>query len=603
MPEPGVAIIIGALTSLLAHSVGHSDLATRFDANFFFWYLLPPLIFQAGFSQDRLPFFKNWCVIMLFANVGTVISAVLFGYCIFYLGQANLLVQLSFMECLSFGALVSATDPVSTLSIFADLNVDLSLQAIVYGSSAIDDAIAIVMFRSFEKYIFVEYVSTEVFVTIAVYLVTTLIASSVTGALLGAFAAFIIKLSIVEKDNKAIICFIIGLIYISYFSCAIIDMSGIISCIFTAISLKYFLEIGKILEKEEIKSVMTVLSIFAYFIEKLVFFFIGMSAVAKLYSLGAAEDFSFMGWSIFLSIVSRMASIYPLSFLANCFNGYSSFWPFYPTCSCSPFSFLSSPVTEIAVVSPDGIKLDIKSLEELELKPELLPQQNLEGLNQSIDDEDDTIAPSYIDIRNQHMIVFAGLRGPIAYAAAELFPTECKYYRTVYFATLAIVLLNIFVSGSLTPTALHMLGIPYDKNRGTSPDENLKSSKVGNSGRDGELKDEYHFDELPRTNVESMDVDVEDNDIISLSDFIPNRTDNNRSVRRLVCIDDCKTFDIENCSRKDVTRSNDKTKCPSNGIKKYSGKYFNIVFMKWFLIIERKYIIPAFRFKKRELIL
>ena len=96
-------------------------------------------------------------------------------------------------------------------------------------------------------------------------------------------------------------------------------------------------------------------------------------------------------------------------------------------------SFLSSPVTEIPDVSPDGINVDIKTPEELEPKPELLPQQNLEGLNQSIDDEDDTIAPTYIDIRNQHMIVSAGLRGPIAYAATELFPTECKYYRTAFY--------------------------------------------------------------------------------------------------------------------------------------------------------------------------
>ena len=602
VPEPGVAVIMGALISLLAHSVGHSDLASRFDSNFFFWYLLPPLIFQAGFTQDRLPFFRNWCSILLFANIGTVISTVLFGYGIFYLGQVNLLVPLSFMESLCFGALVSATDPVSTLSVFADLNVDPSLQAIVYGSSAIDDAVAIVMFRSFEKYILVDYVETEVFVTIAVYLITVLVASSLIGVLLGTFAAFLIKINIVEGDHKAIICFIVGLIYISYFSCTILDMSGIISCIFTAISLKYFLDIGEIMEKEEMKSVMVILSVFAYFIETLVFFCIGMSVVAKIYSLGAAEDFSFMGWSILLALLSRVASIYPLSYLSNYFNGYISFWSCIPSFSCSPLSFLSVPCRKSPDVSPYGSNADIKSPEDLEPMPELLAQQNQEELNQSIDDEDDTIAPSYIDIRNQHMIVFAGLRGPIAYAAAELFPTSSGHYRTVYLATLAIVLLNIFVSGSLTPTALYMLGIPYDKNRGTSPQKNLQSPEVVNSDRvwepDGDEK--YNYDEMPRRNVESMNADIENNDNISINGIIPNCSDNHSTVTSIVNTDDRETSDIENCVKKDKKRSDDITKCPRTGTKKYSGKNFNIIFMKWFSNFERKHIIPAFRREKES---
>lgn len=595
VPEPGVAVIVGALISLLTYSVGHSDLATTFDANFFFWYLLPPLIFHAGFSQNRLPFFKNWCVITLFANVGTVVSTVLFGYCIFYLGQANLIVPLSFMECLCFGALVSATDPVSTLSVFADLNVDPSLQAIVYGSSAIDDAVAIVMFRSFEKYIFEEYVATEVFVTIAVYLITSLVVSSVIGVLWGAIAAFIIKHNVVETDNKAIVCFIIGLIYISYFSCTILDMSGIISCIFTAISLRYFLEIGEIIKEEEMKSVTAVLSIFAYFIETLVFFCIGMSAASKSHLLGASEDLSFMGWSIFLAIFSRAASIYPLSYFANYINGYISFWSCFPTCSCSLFPFHTSTDTDSPDASPD-------SFEDPESKPESMPSQNVDELeNQSIDDEDEDeiIAPTYIDMRHQHMIVFAGLRGPIAYAASELFPTESKYYRTVYFATLAIVLSNIFISGSLTPCALNILGIPYNRTKRTLLKEVLEPPKVENSNRMGEVEgdEKYYHDEMPRTNLESMNVDIEDNDEISLSDIIPNSTDNNSTVRRVVNIGYCETSDIEICGKKDDTSSNNKKKCPRAGIKKYSGKHFNICFMNWFTSFERKYIIPAYRCK------
>ena len=202
-------------------------------------------------------------------------------------------------------------------------------------------------------------------------------------------------------------------------------------------------------------------------------------------------------------------------------------------------------------------------------------------------------------MRHQHMIVFAGLRGPIAYAAAELFPTESKYYRTVYFATLAIVLSNIFISGSLTPSALNILGIPYDRSKRTLLEENLKTPKVENSNRMGEVEgdEKYYHDEMPRTNLESMNVDIEDNNKISLIDIIPNSTNNNTTVRRVVNIDYCETSDIEICGKKDDTSSNHKKKCSRAGIKKYSGKHFNIYFMNWFTSFERKYIIPAYRCK------
>ena len=49
--------------------------------------------------------------------------------------------SLSFMECLAFGALISATDPVSTLAVFADMHVEPNLFAIVFGEAVLNDAV------------------------------------------------------------------------------------------------------------------------------------------------------------------------------------------------------------------------------------------------------------------------------------------------------------------------------------------------------------------------------------------------------------------------------------------------------------------------------
>jgi sodium/hydrogen exchanger 8 len=43
--------------------------------------------------------------------------------------------SLQLAECLTFGALISATDPVSTLAVFAELKVDPNLFYLVFGES------------------------------------------------------------------------------------------------------------------------------------------------------------------------------------------------------------------------------------------------------------------------------------------------------------------------------------------------------------------------------------------------------------------------------------------------------------------------------------
>jgi sodium/hydrogen exchanger-like protein 6/7 len=53
---------------------------------------------------------------------------------------------------MTFGALISATDPVTVLAIFHDLHVDPTLYSIVFGESGLNDATSIVLFSTMEKF-------------------------------------------------------------------------------------------------------------------------------------------------------------------------------------------------------------------------------------------------------------------------------------------------------------------------------------------------------------------------------------------------------------------------------------------------------------------
>lgn len=46
---------------------------------------------------------------------------------------------------MAFGSLIAATDPVSVLAIFSSLGADRNLNAIIFGESVLNDAVAIVL--------------------------------------------------------------------------------------------------------------------------------------------------------------------------------------------------------------------------------------------------------------------------------------------------------------------------------------------------------------------------------------------------------------------------------------------------------------------------
>ena len=55
------------------------------------------------------------------------------------------MLSFDFTDCLLFGALISATDPVTTLAIFQDKNVDLNLYSMIFGESVLNDAVSIIL--------------------------------------------------------------------------------------------------------------------------------------------------------------------------------------------------------------------------------------------------------------------------------------------------------------------------------------------------------------------------------------------------------------------------------------------------------------------------
>lgn len=108
--------------------------------------LLPPIIFESGYNMNKKSFFKNVGAVLMFSFIGTFIAIFSSSVMFWAIGKTPLSPEFSWKEAFAFGSLISATDPVSVLATFKEMNADADLYAIIFGESIFNDAVAIVMY-------------------------------------------------------------------------------------------------------------------------------------------------------------------------------------------------------------------------------------------------------------------------------------------------------------------------------------------------------------------------------------------------------------------------------------------------------------------------
>lgn len=133
LPESLVIVFLGAVIGLFMRMLPTEDMKSveSFSPTMFFLVLLPPIIFESGYNLHKGNFFTNLGSILLFAIVGTTISALVVGGGVYLLGMADIVYKLNFVQSFAFGSLISAVDPVATLAIFQALDVDPVLNMLV----------------------------------------------------------------------------------------------------------------------------------------------------------------------------------------------------------------------------------------------------------------------------------------------------------------------------------------------------------------------------------------------------------------------------------------------------------------------------------------
>ncbi|XP_022771028.1 sodium/hydrogen exchanger 2-like isoform X4 [Durio zibethinus] len=245
--ESIIALAIGLCTGIviLFTTEGQRSHLLVFNEELFFIYLLPPIIFNAGFQVKKKQFFHNFVTIILFGAVGTLISFVIISIGTMKLfkkldiGFLDIGDYLDYFLLLALGAIFSATDSVCTLQVLNQDETPL-LYSIVFGEGVVNDATSIVLFNAIQKFD-LSHITSSIFMEFMGNFLYFFITSTLLGVAVGLVSAYIIKkLYIGRHSTDREVSLMILMAYLSYMMAELFDLSSILTVFFCGIVMSHY---------------------------------------------------------------------------------------------------------------------------------------------------------------------------------------------------------------------------------------------------------------------------------------------------------------------------------------------------------------------------
>lgn len=262
--------------------------------NLLFTILLPPLIFEAAFSLNWELLRKDLPVVLVLATVGVVLSVA-----VTTVGMV-LLAHWPWESAIVFGALISATDPVSVIATFKEAKARGRLLLLIESESLFNDGTAAVLFA-----ICVIAISGDALTPLEVSgrLALTFSGSMVCGAMV-AFAALLLAGR--TEDHLVELTFTTVAAYGSFLLAEHLHLSGVLATLVAGLvlgnahAMRFISEAGR----EAIQSFWDYAA------------FVASSMVFLLIGVRVGRQHFFGGWlpmalAIVLVMVSRALAVYP----------------------------------------------------------------------------------------------------------------------------------------------------------------------------------------------------------------------------------------------------------------------------------------------------
>ena len=289
-----------------------------FSGEVFFMVFLPPIMFNSGYELKRELFFRHIKPIISFAVIGTAFSGFVTGMILWGASSLGLTgdVDINLWELLTFGSLITATDTVSVLGVLNAKQVNPHLFSLVFGESAFNDAVAIVLFQSFSHLVRMGGISSQQSLVdeathFAIEFLLDVLGCPMLGMTISFMAALVFKLVDFHQTPVLELSLYLLIMYIPFILAEVLGMSGIITIFVTGMFARRYIEPN--VSDETKHNAEVIFSLVAYLAETCIFLSLGLS----VFGFSGSFHWAFIGCALVASLIGRAMSIYPISFLYN----------------------------------------------------------------------------------------------------------------------------------------------------------------------------------------------------------------------------------------------------------------------------------------------
>lgn len=315
--EAIVSILLGLLAGcgVLLWSGGQSSIL-QFNEELFFIYLLPPIVFNAGFQVKKKQFFRNFAAIMAFGVLGTFISFGIISAGLRTVFRLTSLAQLANKDYLALGAIFAATDSVCVLQVL-DQDEHPLVYSLVFGEGVVNDASSVVLFRAVQR---VDSSAWDAgnYAGIVGSFVYLFVASTALGVLVGLTSAFLIKvLYLGRHSTDREIALMVLMAYLSYLVSELCELSGILTVFFCGVVMSHYTW-HNITESSRVTTKHTFATM-SFLAETFIFVYVGMDTLdTEKWSKSSTREALALFWMLLLlTVVSRALFVFPLCALIN----------------------------------------------------------------------------------------------------------------------------------------------------------------------------------------------------------------------------------------------------------------------------------------------
>lgn len=136
-----IALVAAGLGLGILRAQHYLELDLQLTPELVFSIFLPALLFEAAFNLHLNHLRENIRPVLLMAIVGVLMAALGVAYVL------HILLGMPLAAAMVFGALISATDPISVLALFKEMKAPPRINILVEGESLLNDGAAVVIFK------------------------------------------------------------------------------------------------------------------------------------------------------------------------------------------------------------------------------------------------------------------------------------------------------------------------------------------------------------------------------------------------------------------------------------------------------------------------